>query len=170
MKRIAVLIGTVLLVQGCSYAISSDLAAKADKTLTFSRIESDPPLYQGTLVILGGTIAKTVVLTDHSSLIEVEQQELDHWGRPLARTNAGGRFLVLHGGVLNVLLYAAGRQITIAGVVQGISRQGIDDTSSSFLVISSREIKLWPREPATWSRPSYLDPLLYDPYASRPGY
>ncbi len=170
MKRIVFLIGAVLLVQGCTYAISRDLAAQADKTVSFTRIQADPSLYQGTLVILGGTIAKTVHISGRSTLIEVEQKQLDHWGKPLSRTGSGGRFLILYNGLLNPLLYAAGRELTVAAVVEGISRQGVDDTSGTFPVVVSRELKLWPREPATWSRPSYMDPLLHDPYALPPNY
>ncbi len=170
MKRNVFLIVAVLLAQGCSYAISPDLVKQADKNLSFSRIETDPPLYKGTLVILGGTIAKTAAISEHSSMIEVEQKQLDHWGKPLSRTAPGGRFLVLAPWLLNPLVYASGRDITVAGVVEGISRQGIEDSSRAFPVVVLREIKLWPQEPASWSRPSYLDPLLYDPYSHSPQY
>ena len=170
MKRTMFFIGAVLLVQGCTYAISPDLAAQADKTLSFSRIQIDPAPYQGKLVILGGAIVKTDQLTDRSWIIEVEQRELDDWGKPLSRTRSGGRFLVQHAGVLNPLAYAPGREITVAAVVEGTTRQGIDDTNNTYPVVVSRELKLWPREPAAWSRPSYLDPLLYDPYSARPDY
>jgi starvation-inducible outer membrane lipoprotein len=170
MKREMLLVVVVLLAQGCTYAISPDLAAQADKTLPFSRLADDPSLYQGTLVILGGTIAKTALITEHTSMIEVEQKQLDHWGKPLSRSSSGGRFLVRSTWVLSPQVYTPGREITVAAVVEGISRQGIDDTSSSFPVVLLREIKLWPREPSSWGRPSYMDPLLYDPYAISPGY
>jgi outer membrane lipoprotein len=170
MKRMSFFIGAVLLVQGCTYAISRDLAAQADKTLSFSRIDTDPALYKGTLVILGGTIVKTVQLPDRSYLIEVDQKELDHWGKPQSRTPSGGRFLVLHVGVLNPFVYTSGRELTVAAVVEGSTRQGIDDTNASYPVVVSRELKLWPQEPPPWIRPSYLDPLLSDPYAIHPVY
>ena len=165
MKRIAFLIGTVLLVQACTYAISSDIARQADKTIPFSRIDADPALYKGTLVVLGGTIAKTVNI-DKSTFIEVEHKELDRWGRPFSRTSPTGRFLVLHTGFLDPLVYARGRELTAAVVVEGISREGVDDMTNLYPVVISKELKLWPREPAAWSRPSYMDPLLRDPYAS----
>lgn len=170
MKRKMLLVVAVLLAQGCTYAISPDLAAQADKTLPFSRIADDPSLYQGTLVILGGTIAKTALISEHTSMIEVQQLQLDSWGKPLSRTPSGGRFLVRSAWLLNPQLYASGRLITVAAVVEGLSRQGIDDTSRTLPVVVLREIKLWPREPASWSRPSYMDPLLYDPYATSPQY
>ena len=170
MKRKMLLVVAVLLAQGCTYAISPDLAAQADKTLPFSRIEADPALYQGTIVILGGTIAKTALISENTSMIEVQQEQLDTWGKPVSRTPSGGRFLVRSKWFLNPQVYAPGREITVAAVVEGIARQGIDDTGSSFPVVILREIKLWPREPASWSRPSYMDPLLYDPYANSPQY
>ncbi len=164
MKR-AILISALLIMQGCTYAISSDVARQADKTIPFSRIEADPELYRGTLVILGGTIAKTSS-KDHTTFVEVKYKDLDYWGKPYSRsrTNAG-RFLVRYAGFLDPAVYSSGRDMTVAAVVEGIILQGIEDQAGFYPVLTAREIKLWPREPAAWSRPRYMDPLLNDPYA-----
>ena len=38
MKTICVLFGIMLFLQGCTYAISSSVAAKADKTIPFEKL------------------------------------------------------------------------------------------------------------------------------------
>ena len=68
--------------QGCTYAISPDLARQADKAVTFTELEADPISYIGKLVILGGTIDR-VRNTARGTVVEITQKKLDHWGKPL---------------------------------------------------------------------------------------
>ncbi len=164
MYKILFMMGAAFLFQGCTYAISPDLAARADKTIPFNQLEDNPGLYQGTLVILGGTIASLVII-ENSTLIEVVQKPLDHWGKPQRTGRAGGRFIVQHAGYLNAQLFATGRQVTVAALVAGFRRKSLSDDTELYPVVLSKELKLWPRERAAWSRPEYLDPL-YDPYTS----
>jgi outer membrane lipoprotein len=164
MKKIAFMLGAALLFQGCTYAISPDLARQADKNLPFQQIEADPELYKGTLVILGGTIDQ-IKNVGQDTMLEVVQKPLDHWGRPLHTKQSGGRFLVLSTGYLDTLVYSPGHDITVAAVVQGSRRKGLDEGDYSYPVLLAKELKLWPRENQSWSRPEYLDPL-YDPYTS----
>lgn len=164
MNKMIFMMGAALLLQSCTYAISPDLSKKADSTISFDQLQTDPELYKGTLVILGGTIALSNNIKD-GTLIEVSQAPLDHWGKPMTRKQPAGRFIVLYTGYLDVLVYGPGRDITVAGVIEGIRRKGLGDATNSYPVILSKELKLWPKERQSWSRPQYLDPL-YDPYSS----
>lgn len=164
MTKIMFMMGAALLIQNCSYAISPDLARKADKTIPFGQIEAEPELHKGSLVLLGGTIAKSNNIKD-GTLIEVMQKSLDHWAKPMTRKQSGGRFIVLYRGYLDVLVYGAGRDITVAGIIEGIRQKGLEDVNASYPVILSKELKLWPKERQSSNRPQHLDPL-YDPYVS----
>ena len=42
MKKILILISAALFLQGCTYAISRDLAKQADKSISFEALERDP--------------------------------------------------------------------------------------------------------------------------------
>jgi hypothetical protein len=53
MKKIALLMSVALFFQGCSYAISPELAKRADKAIPYEALERDPEPYKGKLVILG---------------------------------------------------------------------------------------------------------------------
>lgn len=163
MKKTAFMVAAALLVQGCAYAISADLAKKADKNIPIDQLETDPYRYKGRLVILGGTIAKTIN-TNQATLIEVLHKPLDNWGKPMTK-QSGARFIVLHTGRLNPLLYGPGRDITVAAVVEGTRRKGLGEPEDSYPVVLAKELKLWPGERPSWSKPQYLDPL-YDPYTS----
>jgi outer membrane lipoprotein len=163
MNKIMFMMSVALLLQGCTYAISPDLAKQADKNVLFEQLEADPESYKGKLVILGGTIVHTSN-TEQGALIEVEQKSLDKWGKPVPTKKSGGRFMVQHTGYLNALVYGPGRDITVAAVVDGV-RKSIDNVESAYPVVLSKELKLWPRERQSWNRPQYLDPL-YEPYTS----
>lgn len=163
MKKIWLISGaTLFLLQGCLYAISPDLA-KSASAIPFEHLETEPELYTGKLVILGGTISLSANSTD-GTLIEVFEKPLDYWGKPLPGKEQGRLFLVLYSAHLDVLAYGRGREITVAGVVAGNRQKGVS-TDYALPVIISKELKLWPRERRSWNRPVYLDPL-YDPYSS----
>lgn len=156
-------VGALLLFQGCTYAISPDLASRADKNISFETIENDPETYKGKLVILGGTIVQTANIKQNT-MLEVEQKPLDYWGKPKRTQRPGGRFKVLYTGYLNAMVYAPGREITVAAEVEGSRSKALGDNESGILIVLSKELKLWPRERQTWDKPQYMDPLLYDPY------
>ena len=56
MKTFLFLAGFMLLINGCSYAVSRDLVAQSDKSITLQQIQADPARLAGTTVILGGEI------------------------------------------------------------------------------------------------------------------
>jgi outer membrane lipoprotein len=163
MKKIAFLISLSLFFQGCTYAISHDLAGRADKSIQFDSLERDPQPYAGKLVILGGIITQTTP-AKQGTLIEVLQKPLDFWGKPRRTDESGGKFLVYYSAYLDPLVYAEGREITVAGEVEGPRSKELGTIEYSYPVVLSRELKLWPRERAHTPHPDYLDPLLYDPH------
>lgn len=163
MKKLMLLTGLALFLQGCSYAISPALTSQADKTLSLHLIEQDPGAHAGKIVILGGTIIRTAN-TDHGTLIEVEARALDYWGKPLRTKRTGGRFLLRYPAALNSFQYAPGRELTAAAQVAGNSR-ALDDSSAPCPFFLSKELKLWKDERKARTGPQWIDPL-HDPNAS----
>jgi outer membrane lipoprotein len=162
MNVLAILIGGMaLLLQGCSYAISPDVSRTADRSITFEQLQADPSSFKGKTVILGGLIAQ-VRTVKNGTLIEIVQKELDYWGKPRRTDRTGGRFIVHQPRTLDVLVFAPGREITIAGEVAGTEERSLGDSVVMYPLINAREIKLWPREKPGWDKPHFLDPL-YDP-------
>ncbi|MFA5072870.1 MAG: Slp family lipoprotein [Nitrospirota bacterium] len=158
MKNSTLLFALFFSLQACSYAISPAARDKADQTISFEMLRSDPDLYTGKMVILGGTIAETTEL-QLGTLIQVMQKQLDYWGKPTRTNRTGGPFLVYYPGYLNALAYAPGREITVAGEIAGTQLKLSKELSKSYQhpVLVSKELKLWER---TRSR---NDPQSWDP-------
>jgi outer membrane lipoprotein len=162
MKIIVALSTVALLFQGCTYAISPEMSARVDKTISFEMIQADPDTFKGKLVLLGGTIAQTSS-TRQGTVIEVVQKPLDYWGKPKRTDRTGGRFLVVSAGYLDAMIFAPGREITMAAEVQGTRSKALDEMEYSYPVVLARELKLWERERQSWNKPQWIDPLN-DPY------
>ncbi len=164
MNILAILIGGMaLLLQGCSYAISPAVSRTADRAITFKHIQADPSSFRGKTVILGGLIAQ-VRTVKNGTLIEIVQKELDYWGKPRRTDRTGGLFIVHQPRALDALVFAPGREITIAGEVAGTEERSLSESAVMYPLIKAREIKLWPREKPGWDKPPFLDPL-HDPNA-----
>ncbi|MCK9418901.1 MAG: Slp family lipoprotein [Nitrospirae bacterium] len=161
MKMIAVLFSIMLFVQGCAYAISPGMADKADKTVLFEKLQADPDSFKGKLIIMGGTIAQTSDV-NQGTLIEVTQKPLDYWGKPERTKRTGGRFLVFHRGPLNLMAYAPGVDITIAGEVLETGSPMLGGKQYDYPVLFAKELKLWEQEPRSHDKPRWMDPL-HDP-------
>jgi outer membrane lipoprotein len=151
-----------LLVQGCSYAISPEVARNADRSISFQKLHADPLKFTGKTVILGGVIVRTKNLKK-GTLIEVLQKELDYWGKPRRTERTGGRFIVVHPRHLDAMIFAPGRELTVAGEVTDDDQKTLGENAYSSPVIRSRELKLWPQQSrSSWEKPEWIDPL-YDP-------
>ncbi len=161
MIRTAILIAATLLLHGCIYAISSPLAEKADRSVSFERFLSHPDLFQGKLIILGGTITQYQAMRQ-GTLLEVAHKPLDYWGKPEHTRRMSGNFLVFHRGPLNPLAYAPGVDITIAGEVLGPDDPHLGKKQVDLPVILTHEHRIWSRERQTSDKPQWMDPL-YDP-------
>jgi len=167
MKKIALLFSITLFLQGCTYAISPDMADRADKTIPFETLQADPITFKGKLVILGGTIAQVTTLKQ-GTLIEVNQKQLDYWGQPERTKRTGGRFLVFHEGYLNTMAYAPGIDITLAGEVLGTGSPMIGDAQYDYPVLLAKELKLWAAEPRSREKAPWMDPLTEPARTGRP--
>jgi len=162
MKKFIVLIGFAFSLQSCSYAISPEIVNIADKKITFDMIRADPDAYRGKIIILGGTI---VELNNVKSgvLITVDQKPLDYWGKPTRTSRTGGQYLIFYPRYLDFLSYAPGREITVAGTVEGTKLKTLGDATFDYPILTSRELKLWPKEQKhADAHPEWGDPL-YDP-------
>ena len=161
MKNFVLAVSLALLFQGCTYAISRESSRQTDRSISISDIMQDPKIYQGKIVILGGTIAQ-VSSTDNGTLVEVVARALDYWGRPERTEKTGGRFILLYPSYLNALLYAPGREITVAASVDGRSVKALEDQDLLFPLLLSKELKLWEDDRRGRTGPQWFDPL-YDP-------
>jgi outer membrane lipoprotein len=159
MRTFPLLFGVLLLVQGCTYAISPVVRRTADKSVTFDKLQADPAAFVGKLLILGGTIAE-ISGVKQGTVIEVIQRDLDYWGKPERTEQTAGRFSISHPKQLDPMVYAPGRAVTVAGEVLKPGSQALGSRRDDYPVLLMKELKLWERErPSSWERPQWIDPL-----------
>ncbi len=139
------------------------MSAKADKTITFDQVSSDPETYKGKILIIGGVIV-AAQNTGQGAMLEVARKSLDIWGRPKRTLRTEGGFVLKHHGYLNTITYSPGREITAAAEVSGGMTKSLE-TGQSYPLFISRELRLWEGRRPSPDGPSIGDPL-YDPYGS----
>jgi outer membrane lipoprotein len=160
MNALGAMFGLLLFLQGCSYAISPELVARTDKTLSFEKLRDDPDSFKGKTVILGGTVVR-LAASPTGAVIELVQKPLDYWGKPRRTNESGGRFLVRSPRPLSPLIYGPGRELTVAAEVEGLGK-AIENDAAYYPLLLARELKLWEPQQKTWDKPQWIDPL-YDP-------
>jgi outer membrane lipoprotein len=153
MKRLFVFGISLVLLSGCVHAVSRDVLEEVDREITFSALFEDPLAYQGRVVLLGGVIVNTVN-KEEGTLLEVYQTSLDREGRPRDTDRSEGRFLALYEGFLDSEIYKKGREVTIAGTVQGERVQPLGEIEYRYPYLLVKELHLWEEE----------EPVQYEPY------
>ncbi|HLF98596.1 MAG TPA: Slp family lipoprotein [Methylococcaceae bacterium] len=146
---------------GCATSpFSKELTQKARSQPSFGSLRANPDGYKGSTVIVGGTIIKTVNLSDHTE-IEVLQKQLDSGYEPKEIDTAGGRFLARCQGFFDPEIYKAGSEVTVAGEVEGKEERPVGEVSYIYPVISCQKVQLWYERRYTYDYPPYYG---YGPY------
>jgi outer membrane lipoprotein len=168
MKKLFILGIVLSLLSGCVHAVSRDVLKEVDRELTFEALIEDPTAYQGRMVLLGGVIVNTVNKQE-GTLLEVYQTRLDRERKPTDTDRSGGRFLALYQGFLDSEIYKQGRQVTIAGTVQGEHVQLLGEIEYHYPYLLITELHLWEEEKPVQHEPYPLYPLglWYDPWYPR---
>ena len=158
----------VFLLTGCAGLQSRDvvpaeLAGEVARDLSLARIQADPEQYNGTAVVLGGKIVRTMN-RQQETLIEVVQLPLNSQLRPKDVDASQGRFLVRTSKYLDPYIYGQGREITVVGRIAGTRMMKIGEMDYEYLLLQAENIRLW--EPEQESVRVYHD---YSPFFYWPG-
>jgi outer membrane lipoprotein len=161
----------VLLLNACAPVISPQLMEQVDRNLTYGSLASHPDEAKGKIVLLGGTIVQTVPKPEETE-IEVVQKQVSSSGEPYLTDKSEGRYLVVVKRFLDPAIYRSGRDITVAGEVQGSAVRRLGEIDYRYPVIAALELHLW-KEPLSPQAYPYAYPFGY-PYYRRgwlyPGY
>ncbi len=149
------------LLAGCSASpISKPLRQAAAQQPPFTAIAARPEAFTGRTVLLGGSIVRTTNLPKTTE-IEVLQKPLDPYDDgPEDSDRSSGRFLARCPGFLDSAIYAKGRDITVAGSVEGQETRPLDQIQYTYPVMSCQELHLWPNQPPA----PYYSPYPYGYY------
>jgi len=116
-----------------------------DPSLNLAEVRKDPEAYQGKLVLWGGVIVEAKN-TKEGTLVEVLQTAMNVEGRPKNLDRSEGRFLALYDGYLDAAVYSEGREVTIAGEIEGKRVLPLGEIQYTYPLISVKEIHLWRRK------------------------
>ena len=154
----------LVLLSGCvTYPIARNLQQQS-KPLTLAQVTADPDASQGTIVIWGGRIIKTVN-DANGSAIYVLELPLGGDGRPLAYANTSGRFIARSQEFLDPEVYKRGELITVAGAVAGLESGLVQKAKYTYPVVTIKQTHLW-----TVERRYYYKGYYDYPYGSGYGY
>jgi outer membrane lipoprotein len=159
---ISMLCTMLFLLNACAPVISPQLMEQVDRNLTYSSLASRPDEAKGKIVLLGGTVVQTVPKPKETE-IEVVQKQVSSSGEPYLTDKSEGRFLVVVDRFLDPAIYRPGRDITVAGKVQGSVLRRLGEIEYRYPVIAALEIYLW-KEPFSPQAYPYSYPFGYPYY------
>jgi outer membrane lipoprotein len=157
----AALLSTLLLA-GCASNIPKAISTPPANNPLVAEVRADPPRFKGAHVRWGGTIT-TLENQANETWIEIIGRELDRSGEPRGTDRSSGRFFAIVDGFLDPALYSEGRELTVAGVVDGETTRKIGDYDYTFPLVRVDDYLLWPlrAEPDMYDYPPYW---YYDPW------
>lgn len=160
----SLLLGAVL--AGCATRIPKTVREPAPGELSLAAVRQNVAVHQGQRIRWGGTIAM-VENRKTQTWIEVVGRELDGSGRPRETDRSEGRFVALAQGFLDPAVYAAGRQVTVTGTVEGETSRPIGEYAYKYPIVMADLVYLWGPLPKP-RRDYYYDPFW--PYPWDPWY
>ncbi len=149
--RISVLLLAVLLFSGC--ATRFDIGT-AEQRITPQQAANNIGLVQNKTIAWGGIIvaARNLVSQTH---LEVLSYPLDEHGRPQREAKAGGRFIALHPGYLELANYAEGRLVSMTGTVNETRAGSVGEARYVYPVLAVKTLFLWPTPEEEAAKPQF---------------
>ena len=163
---LALLAGAGLL-YGCTSNVPEAIRTAPPRDVAVAEARADPEALSGSEVRWGGVIAAVENARDETR-IEVVSRPLDRAGRPESGDRSAGRFLARFQGFLDPAVYAAGRELTVRGTLDGVVSRPIGEFPYRFPVVDVYSHRLW--QPLPEPGPYMHDPFWYRPWYSDPWY
>jgi len=157
---LAVFIVLIFVCSGCVRAISKQLRAQVQEEITIKQVLENPKTYHGKMVIWGGVIVEAKNLKE-GTLLEIVRKPVTSEERPRNVDRSDGRFLALYGGYLDVAIYTTGREVTVAGRIEGLKEKSLGEIEYTYPMISAEEVYLWPPRK---EKQYYISPYWHYPY------
>mgnify|MGYP001582135438 CR=1 FL=1 len=97
---------------------------------------------RGSRVLWGGVIVNSKNL-EKGTQLEILAYPLSERHRPRLDREPLGRFIIEHGGYLETVDYAPGRELSLTGTITGTKEGKIDAASYIYPAVASEQIHLW---------------------------
>jgi outer membrane lipoprotein len=137
------LLAMAMILSGCSSGpISRDLREQAQQ-VTFNQVRANPAGTRGTVVIWGGRIIG-VANTTNGGTIYVLGLPVRGGGKPRSGQPSPGRFMAVSPGFVDPELFPQGMRITVAGPLDGVWTEPVEDIQYTYPVVQFQQVHLWP--------------------------
>jgi len=145
MRKLLLLITTILCLVGCAPVISSQSLQLVDNSISFAELRQAPERHIDKHLFLAGEIAAARNTNDGGEL-EIIQFPSDEQGKITDRDKSGGRFIAKASDFLEPAVYRNGLQVTLVGKVLGKKTMQLDSVDYTYPVLAVHEIYLWKTE------------------------
>ncbi|HSW61867.1 MAG TPA: Slp family lipoprotein [Dissulfurispiraceae bacterium] len=160
MKRLVILACLfIAFTTACAPVLTQRTMDQGSTIVPLADMQQRPDLYRAKLFIFGGTIASAKT-TIAGSLLELAYSSVNSRGA-LQDSLSGTRVLVFmpkERGLLDPVIFAKGRKVTVAGAFDGIQMGKIEEMDYAYPFFRIHEIYLWPHEvdrPSDYYYPYY---------------
>lgn len=118
--------------------------------LQLAEVRDSISAHTGSPVRWGGVI-QAVENKEQGTWLEIEERELDKYGKPAPGSPSDGGFIARINDSLDSTIYAPGREITVTGQLKGKIEGPIGKQSSALPLIEAEEHYLWDRDDYIYS-------------------
>ena len=158
----AMLITLTAALSACASNVPRAISEQPGTSISVAQARSGMDRLSGQSVRWGGKIAG---VENHATetWIEIVQQPLNRFGRPMEGDSSDGRFIARIEGFLDPHVYTKDRLITVAGTLEKILQRPIGEYPYSYPLMHAVVYYLWS---PTADMPSHYiyDPYWYDPW------
>lgn len=141
--RLFVTLAASLALTACA-PLPAPLADSPDRSPSAAQVRADPEAFAMAMVRWGGEIVR-VENGATVTRVEVRAQPLTRSGRPIPSDRDLGRFVAEVPEFLDPALYAPGRELTVAGTIQGTESRAIGSYDYVYPTVHTTGYTLWPR-------------------------
>ena len=110
--------------------------------LTPQQVINKPESTTGKKALWGGTILDIHNL-EKETQIEILAYPLDEDYRPQTDKKPLGRFIILNDGYLEPATFAAGKQLSVLGKVDGVKSGKIGESKYTYALIKAEQLHIW---------------------------
>ncbi|ADK84867.1 outer membrane lipoprotein Slp [Desulfarculus baarsii DSM 2075] len=144
--------------------LPQQIQAELSPDLSLDQVLAQPDAFKGKTVLWGGRVIKTIN-KPQGTVVEVVQLPLDQNGQPQDVDKSHGRFIVSLPQFLDPAIYAAGREVSVAGQVVGVEELPLGEIKYTYALLRGKVVHLWPKRPVNVRFDDPMPPLYPGPPA-----
>ena len=156
--RYFVLFFSILFFSGCAGVISDPVVKQVNQRASLEAVKIQPETFDGDMILWTGQIVRTDNLKEGTRM-EIVQKPAAINRRPRVTDTTEGRFLAFTDEYLDPAIYEKGREVTVAGRLDGQKTLPIGETEYIYPLVLVQELHLWPvRPPRVYVRSNHWYP------------